>query len=153
MSFDVTIYETALADGMPRPLALCIVAQSKHETNDYTSDIFLDCNNAFGYRVVTSSCVLNPGYQNYNSVAESTHEITAWIKRRLSEGNFPPLNQVVTVDQYAQILKDNGYYEDTLANYLAGLKRWYVDNIGVSSGLIAVALAIGAYLFFKYRKK
>jgi hypothetical protein len=152
MPFGQIIYNAAIADGMPSLLASFIVAQSKHETNDYTSAIFKDCNNAFGYKSVRSSCLVHPGYQDYISVVDSAHEITGWIKRRLNQGDFPALNTITTPEQYAALLKENGYYEDNLANYTAGLLRWFDSNtVGVAGlGLVFVALAV---YFFLHKKK
>ena len=134
---------------MPPILAACIVAQSKHETGNYSSSIFLDCNNAFGYKAVRSSCQLHPGYQNYQTVSDSVHEITAWIKRRLSEGNFPALNTITSPLQYATLLKENGYYEDSLGNYANGISFYFHQLSTTGSGLFLA----GLFLFLLIRKK
>ena len=144
MSYESQIYNKAIADGMPRPLALLIVAQAKHETNNFQSSIFQDCKNAFCYKVFGNArpCPGHTDYEAYNNVIDSTHEITAWIKRRLNEGNFPPLLTVTDPVQYATILKNNGYYGDSLNNYAAGLENWYKDNINgsMSAGILIAAI-------------
>jgi len=154
MAFENLVYNTAIADGMPSALALLIVAQSKHESDNYTSSVFLSCNNAFGYNAVSSSCANHSTYQNYPSIIESTHEITAWIKRRLAEGNFPALNSITTPEQYATLLNENGYYTDSIYNYAAGLERWFSDNISTIAGVSLLGIAIGLGVFyFLFRKE
>lgn len=148
MSYESQVYNTAIADGMPRPLALLIVAQAKHETNNFQSSIFQDCQNAFGYKVFGNAraCPGHTDYEAYNNVTESTHEITAWIKRRLNEGNFPPLATVRDPVQYATLLKNNGYFDDSINNYAAGIEAWYNDNINGSMGAGIMIVGIVAVL-------
>jgi hypothetical protein len=153
MPFDSDVYATATADGIPAALALLIVAQSKHETNNYTSAVFLDCNNAFGYGSTSNPCQYHEQYQGYNNIVESTHELTAWIKRRLAEGNFPALQTITTPEQYAQLLNDNGYYTDTVANYAAGLARWFSNNIGMLAGVSITGIAAALLIFYFLFKK
>lgn len=135
MTNDQIIYETALSDGMPETLSLLLVAQARHETDDYTSHFFTDGKNAFGYSYyVGSNWQLSiPGgiadngkaVAQYSSVQNSVHEITAWIRRRQNEGKFPAnLASITTPEQYAELLKNSGYYGDTITNYANGLTYW-----------------------------
>lgn len=141
--------------GVPETLAALMVAQAKHETGNFTSGPFLRDRNAFGYTYVAGAkWQIGPGtiadngepVARYASIEDSTAEIVDWIYRRIKEGKFPVnLNDITTPERYAQLLKDAGYYEDTEANYLEGLRRWYVANPGVNLlliGLIATAWAL-----------
>jgi hypothetical protein len=154
VTFEQRVYQTAINGGLPIPLSLLVVAQSKHESNNYTSAIFLDCNNTFGYKAVRSSCQLHADYQNYQDIEASTTEIVNWIYRRLNEGNFPPLESITTPEQYAQLLKNNGYYGDSVTNYTAGLIRWFKSNIEgvVIAGGSLLVIAFLAYLYFRKKK-
>lgn len=152
MAYDNQVYSAAIADGMPPALALLIVAQSKHESDNYTSPLFLDCKNAFGYGYGVATCNGHP-YKGYYSIVESTHEVTAWIKRRLAEGNFPPLSQVTTPQQYAQLLNDNGYYTDSIEHYAAGLLRWFSDNVGGVVTIGIAGIAVGLIVFYMLFQK
>ena len=153
MAYENDVYDTAISDGMPPALALLIVAQSKHESNNYTSSVFLNCNNAFGYAATSNSCPGHEFYQAYNNIIDSTHELTAWIKRRLSEGNFPPLQTITTPQQYAQLLSDNNYYTDSVANYAAGLSNWFSSNIGTIAGVSVAGVLAGLIIFYFLFKK
>lgn len=154
MDYQQIVFDTAISDGMPEQLARLIAAQAAHESNGFTSAIFLDCNNAFGYKVFgnAAACPGHPDYELYPTLQASTHEITSWIKRRLQEGNFPSLDTITTPDQYASLLKQNGYYEDSESNYSAGLIAWLNPYLKASIGTGAIVLA-GLVLFLIVRKK
>lgn len=153
-----TIFNTARSGtpvnpGLPVGLANLLVAQAAHETGNFTSRFFRDYNNAFGYSWAGSRYQTGPGPAAdngqpigvYASVADSTREIVDWIYRRQKEGKFPAdLSTITTPDQYAQLLKNAGYYGDTLSNYTAGLRRFFtniVAEISTPSGLGLVAIA------------
>ena len=124
------IYNTLKGDGIPDPLSLFVVAQSKHETANYTSNVFKTCNNAFGYKAVfgAPACTQSPeggSYKFYSGgVVDSAHEISAYLKRRVADGKFPALHLINSPEQYATLLKNANYYGDPLPVYTAGLLRW-----------------------------
>lgn len=131
------IYDTAIEDGMPDTLAQLIVAQAKHETGGFTSKFFKVYLNCFGYSKTGSKWQLHiqtPNADNaapiaaYSSIENSVHELTDWIKRRQKEKKFPSDLATITVpDIYVGLLKQCGYFGDTLANYLAGVKHYLQD--------------------------
>jgi len=128
------IHATALQDGMPETLAALIVAQSKHETDDYTSHAFLKNNNCFGYKYVPgakwqigagiTSSEKDP-YAAYRDITDSVHELTDWIKRRQFGKKFPTdLNEIKNPDDYATLLKSCGYFGDSTQHYITGLSHF-----------------------------
>lgn len=131
------IYDTAVSDGVPEYLATLIVAQAKHETGDYTSKFFKVYLNCFGYSKTSSKWQLHiqtPNADNaapiaaYNSIENSVHELTDWIKRRQKEKKFPPdLSTITTPEAYVTLLKQCGYFGDSLQNYLAGVSHYAND--------------------------
>ncbi len=154
---------------MPPLLASFLVAQSAHETatsaGAWTSPVFVDCHNGFGYTTPThygtGACANHTFYAAYTSLINSVHELTArdgWIARRQADGSFPlDLNNITTIDQYAQLLKNAGYYGDTVQNYTAGLIYWLnrVGNNLVRSSATPVILAVlllGAIVYTQRRK-
>jgi len=162
-NIDERIYTAAVTDGMPPVLATLIVAQARHETSNYSSNVFLTCNNAFGYKYVGQSTALGPctgspegnDYAKYFDVEQSTHELTGWIKRRQREGKFPAdLEQITTPDQYAELLKTAGYFTSPLQTYINGLisgLQKISSIIGSTGGITAIViiLALGIYFFRK----
>ena len=132
MTNESIIMNAAVSDGMPERLSAFIVAQSKHETGNYSHRFFKTGKNAFGYAYVKGSKWQLPKggsladngipIAQYTSVENSVHELTSWIKRRQREGKFPKdLTTITTPLQYATLLKKSGYYGDTLQNYVKGL--------------------------------
>jgi len=150
------IYTTVKGAGIPDPLAGLIVAQARHETADFTSPVFRQCSNAFGYKAVFNAvpCVDSPegnDYEKYPSVKDSALEIAAWIKRRQVDGSFPAdLTTVATPERYAYLLKISGYYGDTIENYTNGLYRFWSEHKApiITLGGVLV-LAAGLYFLTK----
>jgi uncharacterized FlgJ-related protein len=157
MDYGQVIYTTLLNDGIPPNLANIMTAQSKFESANYTSNVFLNCNNAFGYKyegqAIAESCNISPegdSYAGYDNVEDSAHEIAAWIGRRIAEGNFPAdLRTITTPAQYAILLKQSGYFGAPLDVYTNGLTRFfkvYKAEV-IAGGGIVVALVLGFYLY------
>lgn len=163
MNYESEIYSQCKAMGMPEKLCLLIVAQSKHETNGYQSNVFKSCNNAFGYKYVgqrgATKCTGSPegdNYAKYASVKDSATEIVKWIRRRQNEGKFPQdLNTITSQAQYAALLKQCGFYgqmpgqtyQQSITNYTNGLIHWFKDNIKPAAGGLG-AIAAGILVFF-----
>ena len=147
-------------EGLPVVLSGLLVAQARHETGEFSSNHFLQSNNAFGYSYFPSSDwqigsggLADNGLRvaKYASIEDSTREIVDWIFRRVAEGKFPKdLSSIGTPEQYAQLLKDSNYYGDTVKNYAAGLRRFFTDLPAFPFGV----LFIGGLLFWLiYYKK
>jgi len=164
VSIDQRIYNTARADGMPELLSLFIVAQAKHETGNYTSNFFNRYNNAFGYSFVDGAKwqLPDPGsiadnglpIAAYKSLENSVHEITDWIKRRVSKNQWPAdLKLIRTPEQYAELLKAIGYFGAPLAVYAAGLRRWFesLGDISKETGSVLL-IAAAVILLMRYGK-
>lgn len=139
MRTETIVYRTAIAEGMPHTLAELIVAQSKHESQNYTSNVFKKNNNLFGYKYVGqkgatkgSPAPSNEGlagaYARYETIEGSVKELTGWIKRRQKEGSFPAdLTEIDSPEKYATLLRKSGYFGAPLSQYIAGLTRYYKD--------------------------
>lgn len=155
MNYALQVYETALSDGIPNALALLIVAQSKHESANYTSSIFLDCNNSFGYKVFGNAmaCPGHSDYEMYNSIVDSTHEITSWLKRRVNDGSFPDLSTITTPQQYGTLLYSAGYFTDNPINYINGLIAWYEPDIPGYINPFWIVGGMALVYFLSKRKK
>lgn len=120
--------------GIPKKLTELILAQAKHETNNFTSKVFIENNNAFGYKHIEGGRFqMQAGrrspegnqYAHYATLENSTRELIAWIMRRLIERKFPQLDTITTTTQYAALLKRTGYFTDTTSNYAKGLTKYF----------------------------
>ncbi len=150
-----TIYDVLRGDGIPDPLASFVVAQARHETGNFTSNVFLTCNNAFGYKAVygaqeCTQAAEGGSYEYYpGGIVDSAHEISRYLFRRQTDGSFPSLTSITSLEQYAELLKSVGYYGASLYEYQMGLTRWF-KKYGSAIGLGSVLLiGIVVYLLAK----
>lgn len=171
INYDSRIYNEALKLGMPSNIAKLIVAQAKHESSyqgkPYNSPVFLKNNNLNGYGFIGQKGALQGSikpksewksstdptyYAKYPNIEGSVAEIVAYIKRRQTKGQFPKsLLEVNTPYKYASLLKQAGYFTDSLANYANGLTR-QIKTIDVKKSLAIVPIGIAAgalYLLLK----
>lgn len=134
MNIEQIVYTFSKSQGLSDNVAKIIVAQSKFESSNYTSNLFKVNNNLFGYKYVGQSIATqgipapssegNLRYANYSKVEDSVLEIVKWIGRRVSEKKFT-LADLETPEGYARAFKNAGYYGDTYERYVAGLRRYY----------------------------
>lgn len=134
MSIEKRIKATARKEGMPDNIARLLVAQAKHETGNFTSNAYRNNNNLYGYKYVPGGYLqISEGitssegnaYAAYASIEDSVRVVCRWIRKRQAEGKFPADLSGLTIESYAQYLKNAGYYGDTVANYTQGLKKYY----------------------------
>jgi uncharacterized FlgJ-related protein len=121
------IYKTARANSVPDRIAKYIVCQAAHETATagapFTSGLAVGSNNYFGMKKPGRGNQIgykSNGYCIYAKPEDSVKDMIAWY---YAKGGL--LNWITSVEQYAQFLKSNNYFEDTLENYTTGLKYWY----------------------------
>ena len=147
---------------------MLLVAQAKHETGNFTSNGFRLGNNAFGYSYVRGGAwqLPTPGriadngqpLAQYASVEDSTREVVDWIYRRVREGKFPSdLASITSPDKYALLLKQSGYYGDTLQNYSSGLRRFLADLVPEAvrdnPGATLLLTVLGGFIAWRLLKK
>lgn len=145
-----TIYNVLRGAGIPDPLSSFVVAQARHETANFTSNVFRTCNNAFGYKAVfgAPNCSQAPeggSYEKYPAINDSALEIARYLFRRESDGTFPDLASITSLDQYAALLKSAGYYGAPLLEYQSGLRRWfqkYGSGFLIGSGAVVAGLLV-----------
>ena len=167
------IYDTAISRGLSDTTAKLLVAQSAHETGNWTSNAFNKHYNGFGYMVFKGSkwqtgkegliADNKKPVADYKSLSDSTNEVIDWLKRRQNEGKFN-IAQLDTPQKYAKALKENNYYGADYSVYVTGMikgfQRWtsklyqkVMENKGISF-VFVVALVFGSYLAYRrYFKK
>lgn len=142
MTNDVLIYTTLIKNGVPHQNALNIIAQARYETNDYTSNVFRENKNLFGYKFVgQKKYVVGAGtsapsqdaqgnkdggiYAKYPTIENSVLEIIAYYKRRFKAQNITELQgwqSIQTLENKASKLKAWGYFGQTASQYLKGMQ-------------------------------
>jgi len=160
-AFSNDVYTTAKAGtptnprGVPDTLAALMVAQAKHESGNFSSNLFQKYNNAFGYSypasgpskwMIGAGSIADNGrpIAAYKNIQDSTREIVDWIYRRVKEGKFPAnLDTIRTPEEYALLLKNAGYYGDTFANYFRGLTSFFKAPAGQGvAALVGVSVLV-----------
>ena len=171
------IYDTAISRGLNDSTAKIIVAQSAHETGNWTSNAFKKHNNGFGYMYLKGSkwqtgnkgliADNNAPVADYKNLADSTNELIDWLKRREKEGKFN-IQELTTPEKYAKALKDNSYYGAAYSTYVggivSGLKKWtgnlysrakttVMENKTASFVVVALVVFGTYYAYRRYFKK
>ena len=130
----------------PERFAKLVTAQTGHETDGWTSDVYMTLNNVAGYGFDGTTYKDYPG-----GVEDSVQDLIGYIQRKIGQGRFPDPGSITTSTQWADLLKSVGYYTDSAFNYANGLSRWFNDNLaavaGMSAGLI-IFVVLG-YLLLK----
>lgn len=142
MSVESEIISGAKAEGMPDNTIALMLAQSKHESTNYTSNVFRKNNNAFGMtyggQVVldkNGNNVVTKGsdqcdngctglYAKYPSVYYSAVDAARWLKRHIK--NY---REIKTVEEYATALKNNKYYTAPLTQYISNMKSYFTGVV------------------------
>jgi len=110
-----------------RGLTDYVIAQAKHETANFTSNIFKNANNAFGMGVPSIRPFDRQGvftaqdgtkYSSYSSPSQSARDYILY----LDNFNFPV--SFTSPELFVLRLQSQGYFTDSYSNYLNGLKRW-----------------------------
>ena len=171
------IYDTAISRGFNDTTAKLLVAQSAHETGNWTSNAFRKHNNGFGYMYLKGSKWQTGSrgliadnklpVADYKSLADSTNEVVDWLKRRQNEGKFK-IEELNTPEKYAKALKDNKYYGAAYSIYLGGMidgfNKWtrnlyskakttVMENKTASFVVVALVVFGTYYAYSRYFKK
>lgn len=119
--FDSTILRE-LKGSRYEALAPYIIAQSRHETDNYNSNVFKRANNLFGMkkprmRATTAKDQFGE-YAAYMNPNDSVQDLIYWF----NNSRFP--FTVGSLGNYVRALHQRKYFEDTFDNYYNGLKRF-----------------------------
>lgn len=111
-----------------RNLAPFIEAQARHETGNYTSNVYKSLNNPYGMKVPkirkflgTPSNIISGGipYAKYKNLETAHRDFLLW----LDFSNAP--TEFRNALEYVSFLKSKGYFEDRIQNYYKGVEYFY----------------------------
>lgn len=169
-NFDQVVSNELTADGVLPAVAIPFaVAQNRLESNNYTSNLFLNYNNLNGYKYVSTDQYqsgqgpLSPEldhYAAYSCIEDCAQEQSAWWGRRAAAGF--DLTTLTTPQAFVNELAAIGWFTSSPTAYLARLNSLLtlvniqastgVDTTGYTaqySSVIAMGLLfVGAYLVF-----
>lgn len=110
-----------------RKLSSYLVAMAKHETGEFTSQVYNRDNNLFGLKIPSKREWLGtPGteasdggnFSHYSNDGKSLKDLFLYF----DFVHFP--KAVGGLDQFVTELKERGYFTDSWENYHRGLKRF-----------------------------
>lgn len=106
-----------------------IYAQWAHETAGFSSELCVEYNNLAGVTQTQENDLPQPDgsfyYMKFDSLDSWARYFGKFI--RLFDGTA----EATTIEEYAAALKNDGYYGDTLENYIAGMTAAYEEAFGV----------------------
>lgn len=136
----MTIYQLFVSvfksKGIPEKVARMAYIQAGHETAGFTSRLFIDHNNIGGYtyrgqKGATKGRPLpeNPKvfYAKYDSLKDSIYEQAGYYGRKSTVTKNPrhfDIASMGTLSQFAQYLRNEKYYTDSVSNYARGLYHY-----------------------------
>jgi len=112
-----------------------MIAQQKHESNNYNSRVFIEQNNPFGMKEakvrsttdVDGNVIVGAdgkeyttdsvGYSEYPTLLDAAKD----FKLYLDSVNFKPTDDS---EKFVLQLKSKGYFTDSVDNYLKGVNFW-----------------------------
>ena len=115
------IYPLLLGAGFDSNQAKYILAQSAHETANFTSSIFKSNNNLFGMKHAGQRLSLGEknGYADYKDIQTSVLDYAVYYAKHKY------LRLYLSIDTFVQALKNHGYFEALTAEYLKGVRHFY----------------------------
>ena len=110
-------------NGIGEEMAKIVACQGAHETNNYTSFLYIFNNNCFGMkqpvkRKTLSSGALN-GYAHYKNIETSVKDLILWLDFAGMSKNY------YSITGYVEALKEKKYFEDTTEHYKKGVEYFY----------------------------
>lgn len=98
-----------------------VLAQMAHETNLFTSKVFKENNNPFGFKCAekrTTYCTgTNRGHATFKTIGYAILDYREW------QDKYYPKDRVLTDEEYLIFLEKQAYAEDP--SYLTKIRYWY----------------------------
>jgi hypothetical protein len=116
------IVNALVNNGVNPLLAPIVFAQACHETGNFTSPLFFSNNNCFGMKPPKTYVIAigeRFGYAEYNSIEDSAEAMAMYLQDHNLAGGLQ------TITEYVTNIHNEGYFEDSLENYIAGVTHFY----------------------------
>jgi uncharacterized FlgJ-related protein len=179
MTLDQQIYDTAIKNGFNPIAAKLIVAQARFESADYTSNVFKLNNNTSGIKFIgqpnavrgslapANERTCNGGcngdyYAKFNTIQDALNDKIARLYNITMRGVTPQqLKDSTDAIDFANKLKQRGYFGSTASDYANGLKAKllrinvleFVTKNKLPLTLGIGVILIGAGIYYKFVKK
>lgn len=115
------VYLRLIEAGFTPITAQYITAQAAHETANFTSTIFLQNNNLFGYKYAGQKAAQGEknGHALYADIGKSIEDYARYFYLR----GYPKVFNSIT--DFVTVLRKNGYFTAPLVEYIEGVKHFY----------------------------
>ena len=179
MTLDQQIYDTAIKNGFNPMAAKLIVAQARFESADYTSNVYKQNNNTSGIKFIgqpnavrgslapANERTCNGGcngdyYAKFNTIQDAINDKIARLYNITMRGVTPQqLKDSTDANDFANKLKQRGYFGSTAIDYANGLKAKllrinvleFVTKNKLPLTLGIGVILIGAGIYYKFVKK
>jgi LPXTG-motif cell wall-anchored protein len=179
MSIDQQIYNTAIEQGFRPAAAKLIAAQARFESADYSSNVFKKNNNTSGIKFIgqpnairgtlapANERTCNGGcngdyYAKFNTIQDSINDKIVRLYNIKMRGVTPEqLKNAKDATEFANLLKQRGYYGSSATDYASGLKSKllriniveFVQNNKTSLILGLILLGAGLWYYKKIKNK
>lgn len=169
MSIDQLIYNTAIQQGFNSTTAKLIAAQARFESADYTSNVFKKNNNTSGIKFIGQpnavQGTLSPEgdyYAKFNTVQDSINDKIVRLYNIKMRGVTPQqLKNATDATEFANLLKQRGYYGSSAAEYASGLRSKllkinvleFVQRNKTALAIGLLLLGSGLWYYLKIKKK
>ena len=170
MNYDQLIYNTAIKNGFTPTSAKFVVGQSRHETANYTSPVFLRTNNLFGMKFVNQPLAIsdnkkspdNDYYAHYKSPKDSAEDAIGRLFNITKNGVTPSqLKNAKTPEEYSNLQKKRGYFGDQIPIYINGIKN-AIKKLDISESVLKskkgqfiiglTLVGVGLFIYYKLFK-
>lgn len=122
--YEQIIYEGLTEKGVSHELALIIVAQAKHESGNFKSNVFLENNNPFGMKCAKKRQTTCTGTNRYHATYDTIEDsITDYIYYMENMGI--PFHET-SAKKYVFLLKSKNYFEADVVKYYIAVKKFHV---------------------------
>lgn len=169
-----SIYNVAIENGKDDRFSRIVISQLKHESGNFTSNVFKKNNNPMGMKMpskrkspyIAGKGTQPPGnegatpYARYNSLEDAVRDLFHFFQ--FNGYNFDRVNSANNekdaIVEYAEEMRKHGYMgnSQTAKNiYIAGLSNWFkrISNLSPAAGSIGILVFIVlVVLFFTYYK-
>jgi uncharacterized FlgJ-related protein len=116
-----TVYQLLIEAGFNYFQAQLITAQAAHETANFTSTVFIQNKNLFGYKFVGQKIAKGEryGHAYYESIEDSIQD----YKRYYNLNKYP--SSFAGVVEFVKALKEKHYFEAPEQEYINGVRHFY----------------------------
>ena len=129
MNVNQPYWEAAqVAAGISGAKAELLYAQFAHETGNFTSELCREYNNLAGVTQVEPNDLPQPDGQFYYMKFDDLSHWARYFGKFIRY--FDGAVEATTIEEYATALKNEGYYGDTLENYIDGMQSAYDKAFG-----------------------